>query len=94
MDRNVLLMFSAMCNEACKATILSTCTHLLHWNRNVLLAVLEVNTDAGTHCFSVVEIQLKEENREDDQLHMCQQKEKKMKYHQHLSAEQEVQLLR
>ena len=51
--------YNTLCNEVCKATVLSTSTHLLHWNGNVLLAVLEVNVDAGTHSFSVIEIQLK-----------------------------------
>lgn len=60
---NSAVSHNTTCNEACKATILSTTTHLLHWNGNVLLAVLEVNVDAGTHSFSVIEIQL-EKKRE------------------------------
>lgn len=61
---NSAVSYNTLCNEVCKATILSTSTHLLHWNGNVLLAVLEVNVDAGAHSFSVIEIQLKKKREE------------------------------
>ena len=63
---NSAVSYNTMCIEVCKATILSTSTHLLHWNGNVLLAVLEVNVDAGTHSFSVIEIQLKKKSERKD----------------------------
>lgn len=68
---NSAVSYNTMCIEVCKATILSTSTHLLHWNGNVLLAVLEVNVDAGTHSFSVIEIQLKKKREKRQRMKNC-----------------------